>query len=223
MKISGAIFDMDGTLADSLMYWDMFWARVGETYRGDPGFRPDPETEKSIRTMALRDAMALLHDRYGIAESGDALWEMSDRLCARFYAEDVQMKPGAMEFLDHCLDRGIRMCVASATASDLLDILVKKYRLDRYFPRIFSCSEIGRGKEHPDIFLLANEWLGTPKESTWIFEDSIIALETASAAGYQTVGIYDQYNASFPREQVAALSTVYIGEGDSLARLIPEI
>ena len=113
------------------------------------------------------------------------------------------------------------MCVASATAPHLIAILMKKFNLHKYFPKLFSCSDVGKGKEFPDVFITAHNYLGTPKESTWIFEDSRVALETATKAGYQTVGIYDKYN--FGIDKVKEISTVYIADGESLAKLIPEI
>lgn len=220
MHITGAIFDMDGTLVDSLSFWNIFWSELGDRYLHDSSFRPAPATDKAIRTLPLRDAMHLLHAHTGLGADGDELWRLADSRCARFYAEEVTMKPGALDFLAHCRAKGIPMCIASATSPDLLRIVIEKYHLDAYLPRLFSCSEIGRGKEHPDIFLLAHAHLGTPKESTWVFEDSIVALETAAAAGFATVGVYDPNN--FEPERVEAVSDIYIAPGDSLMRLIEQ-
>lgn len=221
MKITGAIFDMDGTLIDSLMIWDVLWERLGLRYRNDAGFRPDAVTEKAIRTLPLREAMELLHEKAGIGESGEALYRIADSMCRDFYKNDVQMKPGALEFLAHLHRLGVKMCVASATSPSLLQIVVERFGLDRYFSKIFSCSEIGRGKEFPDVFLLARDFLGTPMEETWIFEDSIVALQTARRAGFSTVGIYDRYN--FNLELMPEYSTEYIASGETLERLIPKI
>ncbi|MBQ9806741.1 MAG: HAD family phosphatase [Clostridia bacterium] len=221
MKISGAIFDMDGTLVDSLMVWDVLWARFGEQYKGDRSFRPDPVTEQAIRTLPLREAMELLHQTCSIGTDGDELWRFATDVCAEFYEKDVPMKSGVMDFLEHLKQRDVKMCVASATAPDLLAIIFRRYELDRYFTRIFSCSEIGKGKEHPDIFDAAHAYLETEKDSTWVFEDSFVALQTAKGAGYHTVGIYDPYN--FCLDQMPEVSTEYIAKGETLARLIPLI
>lgn len=221
MDIKGAIFDMDGTLVDSLGAWDYIWARLGEEFASDPSFRPDAVTEKAIRTSTLFDGMVLLHEKCGIGRDGEELYRVADSICRDFYIEKVELKDGVREFLDHCLKKGVKMCVASATAMHLIDIVIEKFELGKYFPKIFSCAEIGKGKEHPDIFIMAHEYLGTPKDSTWVFEDSILSIETATKAGYKTVGVYDKYN--FNLDRVAELSTEYIGEGDSLARLNKEI
>ena len=103
----------------------------------------------------------------------------------------------------------------------MLNIVIKRFGLDAYFSRIFSCGDIGKGKEFPDVFEQAHVYLGTPKDSTWVFEDSVTALQTAVKAGFQTVGIYDAY--AFDEQRVKELSTVYIARDESLERLIPDI
>ena len=217
MKITGAIFDMDGTLVDSLSFWDFFFESVAKKYGFAQGFRPDPQIERQIRTRPFKEGMELMHKECGVAQSSDELLKTAFEMCAIFYAERVCLKPGVAEFLDECKRRGIKMCVASATQKDLLQIVVERFKLDRYFDKIFSCSDIGKGKDVPDIFDLAREYLGTDKESTWIFEDSSIAVETAVKAGYKTVGIYDKYN--FDCEITKSLATVCVADGQTLMKL----
>lgn len=221
MKISGAIFDMDGTLVDSLMIWDVLWERLGVKYKNDATFRPEPMTEKEVRTVPLLEAMELVHQNCKIGESGAALWQFATDMCADFYANEVLLKPDVVAFLEHLKRCGVKMCIASATAPDLLNLVIKRYRLDDYFSKIFSCSEIGKGKEHPDVFDAAAAFLGTSKESTWVFEDSFVALQTAKRAGYHTVGIYDRYN--FNLDRMPEVSDEYIASGETLKRLIPKI
>ena len=218
MKISGAVFDMDGTLVDSLMLWDVLWERLGVKYLNDKTFRPDPITEKEVRTLPLLAAMELVHQNCKIGESGEALWRFATDMCASFYANEVEMKPEVINFLEHLRNSGVKMCVASATALDLLELVMKRHRLDRYFSKIFSCSEIGKGKEFPDVFDAAAAYLGTPKESTWVFEDSVVALKTAKDAGFKTVGIYDKYG--FDHEILREYSDVFIEDGETMEKLI---
>lgn len=220
INITGAIFDMDGTLVDSLMVWDVLWKRLGKKYLDDESFRPDPVTEKAVRTLTLLDAMTLVHKNCGVGKSGDELWRFTTDMMVDFYENDVKMKAGALEFLEYLHQKGVKMCIASATAPDLIKIAMKTCGLDKYFSKIISCNDVGKGKEHPDIFIAAHEYLGTQKESTWVFEDSAVAIETAARVGYKTVGIYDRYN--FGTELIEKTATVFIGEGESLAKLITD-
>lgn len=218
MNITGAIFDMDGTLVDSLGFWDYIWERLGEIFLGDKTFRPDTITEKGVRTATLYDAMVLVHNNCGIGQSGDEVFKIVNDELFNYYKNTVQMKDGAMDFIKHLYENGVKICIASATDSNLIDVLMEKFELRRYVSRVISCKDIGKGKEHPDVFIEAHKFLGTQKETTWIFEDSVVAIETATNAGYNTVGIYDKFN--FGLDRVKEISTIYIGENQTLSSLI---
>lgn len=217
MKIKAAIFDMDGTLIDSLMIWGVIWAKLGEKYLGDPGFLPRAEDDKKVRTLTLKDAMTLIHERYHLGESGEAVWNEASRIIGDFYENDVKLKAGAREFLEHCQKSGVKMCIASATAPDLIELAMKHCEIEQYFSKIFSCSQIGKGKEEPDVFLMAADYFGEDKTETWVFEDSLVAIETAVSIGMPTVGIYDRFN--FGQERIKEIATEYIGEGETLLKL----
>ena len=218
MKIKAAIFDMDGTLIDSLNQWNVFWARLGEKYLGDSSFLPSEEDDKKVRTLTLKDAMELIHNNYGIGTDGAELLTFSERIDMEFYTHDVALKPGVREFLEHCKNNGVKMCIASATATELIHAALRHCNIEQYFSKIFSCDTIGKGKEHPDIFLSAVDFFGEDKKETWVFEDSFVAIQTATKIGIPTVGIYDPYN--YDQDQIKAIATEYIGPDETLLKLI---
>lgn len=220
MEIKAAIFDMDGTLIDSLFLWGVLWKKFGEKYLGDQSFMPSAEDDKKVRTQTLRDAMHLIHQNYGIGESGDALLEEANRLMREFYSSDVKMKPGALEFLQYLKEKGVKTCIASATAPDLVALAVEHLGLAPYFSAFFSCGAIGKGKDEPDVFLAAAEYLGEDICDTWVFEDSLVALETAVRIGMKTVGIYDPNN--FGQETIKRITNVYVAEGETLMKVAVE-
>ena len=219
MEFKAAIFDMDGTLIDSLIFWDIFWSELGGRYRGDSSFRPSEEDDKKVRTMILPEAMELIHKNYALGESGGELLQLANDSVADFYENRVELKDGVIDFLEHCLKNGTKMCIASATDGALLKLAVKRCGLEKYFLRIFSCGDIGKGKDQPDIFLAARDFLGAETGETWVFEDSLTAIRTAVSVGMPTVGIYDACN--FGQEEIRAIAKFYIAEGESLRKLLP--
>lgn len=218
MKIKAAIFDMDGTLIDSLFIWNVLWSEFGKRYLNDSAFRPRDEDDKAVRTLTLKDAMNLIHDNYGLGESGEALLSFTNEIMIDFYQNRVELKKGVEEFLDHLMHNGVKMCIASATAPELLKVALKKCDIEKYFLKMFSCADLGKGKEEPDIYLLASEFLGEDIKETWVFEDSLVAIETATKIGMPTVGIYDPFN--FGQERIRKIATEYIAPEETLLKLI---
>jgi len=218
MNFKAAIFDMDGTLVDSLMLWDVMWEALGRKFCNDPGFRPTLEDDKAVRTVTLKAAMELIHQRYHMGESGEELLRIAEAMMKEFYATKVQLKPGVLEWLKYCKAQGVRMCIASATVTELVRLAMEHCGIESYFDALFSCGDIGKGKDEPDVFLQVLEYLGTRAEETCVFEDSLVAIQTAVNAGFQTVAIYDRFN--YGQEQMRAIATEYIAEGESLTRLI---
>ena len=218
MKIKGAIFDMDGTLINSLICWKDIWSALANEYLdGEEGF-PGLEIDKKLRTMTLLEGMEMLHEVRGIGKDGRELWEFCNRLIEDFYRNKVEMKSGAMEFLKYLHDNNVKMCIASASALDMVEIAVERCELDRYIPKLLSSCDYGCGKDKPDVYLAALEYLGTPVNETWVFEDSLVALKTAKGIGMPIVGIYDAYN--FGHGEMREISDFYIDDGEGLDKLI---
>ena len=220
MGIQGAIFDMDGTLIDSLVVWEEIWSTLGARFFGNPDFRPSPEDDKKVRTMTLLDAMNMIHKNYSMASSGKEVYDCVMEVCDDFYENRVKLKDGVAEFLDYCKENGVKMCIASASPASAILTTVKRCGLEKYFDKIISCCDegIGKGKDHPDVYFAAIEYLGTPVEETWVFEDSYVALLSAKKTGAKTAGIFDKYN--YGQNILRENADEFIDDGENLMKLI---
>lgn len=219
MNFKSIVFDMDGTLVDSLMVWEVLWKEFGRCYLGGKSFKPSAEDDKAVRTLTLRDAMFLIHKNYGLAESTEQLLDKTNSILINFYTNSVELKKGVKEFLEHCYNNGVKMCIASATAPDLIKMALKHCDIEKYFLGILSCADIGKGKDEPDIYIKACEFLQTDKNETWVFEDSVVAIQTAVKIGMPTVGIYDRHNHS--QDIISEISTIYLSHDMDYTNLLP--
>lgn len=183
------IFDMDGTIADSMGYWK----HLEKEYLLGKGISEADadETLKETQHQTIPESMAMFIARFGFDGTVESLTEEFDSLMAEHYRNDVDIKPGAKEYLDQLREQGAKMCIASATSTPLVTIALKKMGISDYFEFTLSCVEVGHSKDHPDVFLEAARRLGCKPEEAAVFEDSLVATVSAKNAGFYTVGIYD--------------------------------
>ncbi len=187
LKICGAIFDLDGTLLDSMSIWE----DAGESYLKSKGIVPCADIRAALAPLSLEAAAEYLKITYDIPDSRE---QIIKDICDRtesFYKNDAAIKSGVKEFLDFLKNRGVKMCIATATARHLAESALCRNGILGYFDRIFTCSEIGAGKDAPDIFNASLDFLGTKKEETWVFEDAAHSAQTAKNAGFLVCGVYD--------------------------------
>ena len=217
MDIKGAIFDCDGTLVDSLGFWAIFYEMLGERYFNDKNFWPKAEDDHAMRTQNTEFLGRTLHNNYGAGESAEEIRDWFYDRFGWYYDNVVPLKPGARELLAYWKAQGVKMCVATASEIHMVKKILERHDIMEYFEDVISCTKVGAGKDRPDVFLAAVEFLGTPREQTWVVEDSVLAIETAKKAGFPTVGVYDAN--AFGQDRAKELSDLYVNE--TFTELIP--
>ena len=185
--IRGAIFDLDGVLLDSLSIWEDLGAR----YLRAKGITPEENLGKKLFPMSMEQGAQYMRDRYVLPESAEEITEGLKALLEHFYFEEVLAKPGAKELLSRLKAQGIPMAAATSSPRPHVTAALDRLGLLGYFQELFTTGELGTSKHRPDIYLLAAKALGTKPEETLVLEDSLYALQTAKAAGFYTVGVFD--------------------------------
>lgn len=187
--IRGAIFDLDGTLLDSMFIWDT----IGEDYLRTLGKEPHEDLRETFMTLTLEEAAEYYREHYGVTLSAKEIVDGVNTMVEGIYRTKVTLKPGVTEYLRRLKENGVKMCIATVTDRYLVEETLERFGVRWFFSEIFTCAEVGCGKDKPIIYRKALEYLGTTKEETYVFEDSMFALKTVKADGFPAVGIYDRH------------------------------
>jgi len=204
MRIQCGIFDFDGTLFDSMYIWDT----VGEVYLRSRGREPAPGLAQVVQAMSLDQSARYFQREYGLDLPVGEIVAGINRVVERFYTREVQPKPGVRAFLQALEKTGVSLCIATATDRPLIEAALARCGMGGYFRAIFTCGEVGHGKDEPVIFRRAMGFFGANREHTIVFEDALHAARTAKEDGFALAAVHDS---SEPRQrELRALADCYI-------------
>ncbi len=198
MDIRGAIFDMDGTLLDSMWLWNS----MGSEFLLRRGIEPEPDIDKKFKAMSIVESAAYYKEHYGIDDSPDEIRAQINSYVEEGYGTRVTPKKGVVRFLEQLRDRGVKMAVATSTDRYLVDIALDHCGLKDFFQFILTCTEVGCDKNVPDIYIKAQELMDVRRDQTVVFEDAPHAIKSAKSGGFAVAGIADD---SYVQERPALI------------------
>jgi len=186
-----AIFDMDGTLVDSMIYWKHLATEFLES-KGVQTISPD--ILERIKPMTMTESAALFIQEYDLPGTAESVAAEMNAMMDEHYRKDIPLKTGAAAYLEVLHRKGVTMCVASATAEDLMGACLTRLGVAHYFSFLLSCETVGTGKNRPDVYWESAKRLGTEPAEIAVYEDALYAAETAKRAGFYTVAVQDDSN-----------------------------
>ena len=189
--IKGCIFDMDGTLLDSMK----FWIDCGKNFVLKNNLVPEEGLSKKLFCMSLNDGNAYLQKKYFPDSSAEEVGKGVAAEIADAYKYSVEPKSGARELLERLYTKKIKCALATATPRNLFEPAFERLGLTKYFSVILTCPELNTHKDVPRIYEKSAQLLGTHPGETAVFEDALFAATTAARAGFYTVGVFDELSA----------------------------
>ncbi len=223
--LRAAIFDLDGTLVDSMGVWE----RIDRAFLGRRGLPEDADYLAALKNMNYRRAAEYTIGRFGLTETPQDLMAEWDRMAVWEYGHTIPLKPGAKELLEELKQRGIPVALATVSGPALYNAVLKRHGIDRFFDAVTAADTGIRGKESPDVYLRAASLLRTEPERCVVFEDLLMGIQVASGAGFATCAVEDP-SSETEREALRLAADYYVKDlrevipllGDRLAPLTKE-
>lgn len=187
MNIKGAIFDLDGTIIDSMPMWYSLYGN----YLTEAQVEPTDELLDFLRHASIPMAASRFSQEFNLG----AVREIESKLyghIARYYKDEATLRPNVDKLIKKLHSEGIKMCVATATESGHAKNALAHTGLYDYFCDVLSCKDLGIEKNKPDIYFAAMNLLSAKQNEVVVFEDALHAVETAKSAGFTVVAIYEQ-------------------------------
>lgn len=217
------IFDADGTLLDSMP----MWRDITYEYAARKGIQAPEGLHRTLNRLSLEQCAEYYHGTLGVKNPPEEIVRELSALAVEGYRTRVQAKPHAKEFLE--LLKENRVPVAVATASNRKGVMLALEHLGMLSLVEFfvTCGEVGKSKEHPDIFLYCAKKLGAKPEESVVFEDSAYAIRTAKQAGFPVVAVEDGISTDGEgtietAEGIASIANLYLRDYEELiSRLTP--
>ena len=209
--MKAAIFDMDGTLIDSMGHW----RALNCSFVREQGIDLTPREEAQLRSLTGMQVVAYVKAHFGIEADFPALLERAAKAMETVYQAGVPLKPGAMPYLRRLKARGVKRVLATATPAKIALSALNQTGLVGELDYIFSTEMIGGHKGDPAFYDALCARIGEKKEDCVMFEDALYAMQGARAAGLGVVGVADETNEP-DREAITAVCDRVIDSYDEL-------
>ena len=204
-KYKYAIFDMDGTITDSMP----LWKNIGRDYLIEKGIKAPDNLNEIISAMSLTESANYFRKEFGIRDCLKQVISDVNGLIEDKYKYEMSLKPYVKDYLSKLKRDGVIMCVVTATSVQVAEVVLKRLEVLQYFSCVVCCDEVGVGKSEPDSYYLALKKMGAGVSETMVYEDADYAMKTAKNAGFYTIGVYDEA-AGKSKEEMQLLCDRYI-------------
>lgn len=191
MQKKGVIFDLDGTILDSMD----IWREIDVKFLGRRGLEVPDDYFRNIAPLGFDGAAAYTIERFGFPETPEQIIEEWYQMAVDAYAKEVELKPFAKEYLLFLKEQGVKLGIATSCETQMFLPALERNGILGLFESYTTVREVPRGKEFPDIYERQAEKMGLLPGECAVFEDILKAVQGANAGGFYTVGVFDLHSA----------------------------
>lgn len=205
--IKGAIFDLDGTLIDSMWVWE----KIDYDFLSKRNLTFPDDLRVNIEHLSFVEVAKYFKHRFNLNENIEDIMQEWNNMAYSEYSTNVLLKPHAREFLLALKSMNIRTAIATSNSRLLMNAALKNNGIADMFDAITTLDEAGKVKNSPEIYLLSAKRLNVQPSECIVFEDILPAVKGAKAAGMKVIGVHDSYS-EFQKEDIVRTADKYISD-----------
>lgn len=210
--IKAVIFDLDGTLVDSM--W--IWRDIDINYLAKKGYELPENLQKEIEGMSFTETAEYFKNRFNLEDDVETIKSEWNEMAHDYYKNKIPLKKGVREFLQFLISRNIKIGIGTSNSKELAKLVLESNDILKYFDTIRNSCEVDKGKPSPDIFLKVSEDLEVLSSECLVFEDTYAGVLGAKRAGMRVIAIADEL--SFPyKKEISDLADNYVDDFISIA------
>jgi HAD superfamily hydrolase (TIGR01509 family) len=213
-NVNAAIFDLDGTLVDSM---DL-WKNIDIKYLKKFGLSVPEGLNTAIQHLSFQEVALYFKKTFNISDSVEEIQKEWHAMAYDEYKNNIKLKNGVKEFLSFLKSKNIKMCIATSNTPKLVEAVLQNNNIYDYFESITTTSEVERDKSFPDIYLLAASRLNVSHKHCIVFEDILPAVLSAKSAEMKVIAVEDE-NAYQDKAELIKSSDIYIKDFNELITL----
>lgn len=204
---STMIFDLDGTLVDSM--W--MWKQIDIDFLARYGVECPKELQKEVEGMSFTETAMYFKNTFLLKESLEEIKEIWTEMSLYKYCNEVPLKKGVAEFLEYMKENQIKAGIATSNGRTIVDAVLDALDIRQYFQVIVTACEVAQGKPAPDIYLKAAKELGSLPEECLVFEDIPAGILAGKRAGMQVCAVDDDFSSAM-KEEKCELADYFISD-----------
>ena len=184
------IFDLDGTLIDSMPTW----RGTGAAFLERHGIAAPEELQEVVKARTLYQTAEYFRQSLGVSMSAQEIVDEITSYVKDAYRYTIPLRPSVREYLEAMRAAGVKMCILTASEAGYILPALKRLDILQYFEFVLTCTELGEYKEDGKAFLTAMQRLGGTLADTVVFEDALYAVRGAKSVGFRVYAVLDAEN-----------------------------
>lgn len=210
-EFKGAIFDLDGTILDSM--W--VWKQVDINFLGKRGIEVSSDYVKAISSLNLKTAAEYTIQRFSLSDTVEEVMEEWFQMAVKEYAEDVQLKSYVREYLAYLKAKEVKLAIATSSHEGLFLPCLENNKIYEFFDTIVTTMEVKRGKDFPDVYEEAARRLGLKPSECMVFEDIHKGVKAAKEGGFYVIAVEEEHSVD-DRDEIIKVADKYITDFEEM-------